>query len=167
MKSAQQTLFSGLLFIFISLMFGINSLINLPLGSFSSMGPGSVPLLLSTILLFLGVLILISGIKEAKQIRSNKEKVQITIQFRWKPLLYVLGANFVFGLTLKGVPSLGIPACGLIISIYASVFMASLASPQHNHRQTMILATLLAAACYLIFIRLIGITVPVWPGFFN
>lgn len=55
MKSEQRDFYLGLLFIVISLVFGVSSLVTLPLGTFASMGPGSFPLLLSSLLLLLGL----------------------------------------------------------------------------------------------------------------
>lgn len=167
MKSVQQVFYSGLLFIVISLAFGIGSLVTLPLGVFASMGPGSFPLLLSGVLLLLGVMTLIKSIKARVQDKTEKERDTGNRFSRWKPAFSILGGVFGFGFLLKGIPAWGIPAFGLIISIYALIFMACLASPQQHLRQTFILATVLALGCYLIFIRLMGLVVPVWPDFIN
>jgi hypothetical protein len=53
-------------------------------------------------------------------------------KWAWKPLFFILAANFTFGILLGGLPSIGIPAMGLIVGIYALTFIASLAGNEFN-----------------------------------
>ena len=46
-------------------------------------------------------------------------------KFAWRPIVYILGANLVFGILLGGLPSIGLPPMGLILAIYALVTIAA------------------------------------------
>jgi hypothetical protein len=71
----------------------------------------------------------------------------------------------VFGLMLGGLPSVKIPAMGLIVGIYALTFIASLAGEEFRVKEVAILATILAIMSYLAFIVLLKLQFPVWPTF--
>ena len=85
--------------------------------------------------------------------------------FAWRPIIFVLGANIVFGILLAGLPSFGIPAMGLIAAIYALVIIASKAGETFVLKDVLILATILSAGSYLAFIVLLKLQMPVWPTF--
>jgi len=73
--------------------------------------------------------------------------------------------NLVFGLMLGGLPSVKIPAMGLIAGIYALTFIASLAGDEFKVKEVAILATVLSIMSYLAFIVLLKLQFPVWPTF--
>jgi len=77
----------------------------------------------------------------------------------------VLGANLAFGALLAGLPSIGFPSFGLIVAIYALVFIASQAGDRVNVKELFILSTILAVGSYLAFIKLLNLQFPVWPAF--
>jgi hypothetical protein len=64
-----------------------------------------------------------------------------------------------------GVPALGIPQFGLIIAIYALVFIASMAGQTFNLKETAILSTILAVGSYFAFVWALNLQFPVWPSF--
>ena len=37
-------------------------------------------------------------------------------KWAWKPLVFIIGANLAFGVLLGGLPSIGVPAMGLIVA---------------------------------------------------
>jgi hypothetical protein len=76
-----------------------------------------------------------------------------------------LGANLVFGILLGGLPSLKIPAMGLIAAIYAVVIISSMAADEFHLKSSIILASVLAVGSYLAFIVLLKLQMPVWPTF--
>ena len=80
-------------------------------------------------------------------------------------MFFVLAANFAFGILLVGVPKLHIPQFGLIVAIYALVFIASLAGSKFNLKETAILATVLAVGSYIAFVWALNLQFPVWPSF--
>ena len=123
------------------------------------MGPGYFPLMLGIILAVLGVII---TFKSFTQGGPGGDKIGA---FAWRPLGFVLGANLAFGALLVGLPSIGFPAMGLIVAIYALVFIASMAQPGMKIKATLILATILAAGSYGAFVKLLNLQFPVWPAF--
>jgi hypothetical protein len=80
-------------------------------------------------------------------------------------LAYVLGANLVFGILLGGLPSIKLPAMGMIAAIYALTIIASFAGDKVKMKEVLILATILAVGSYLAFIMLLKLQIPVWPTF--
>ena len=86
-------------------------------------------------------------------------------KWAWKPLFFILAANFAFGILLGGLPSLGIPAMGLIVGIYALTFISSLAGNEFNAKAVFVLATVLAIGSYVAFVWALKLQFPVWPSF--
>jgi hypothetical protein len=66
---------------------------------------------------------------------------------------------------LGGLPSIGLPAMGLILAIYALVIIASKAGDTFSLKESLILATILSVGSYLAFIMLLKLQMPVWPTF--
>ena len=83
----------------------------------------------------------------------------------WKPLFYIICGNVLFGILLGGLPSIKLPAFGLIIAIYALVLIASMAGDEFKLKGVMVLATILAVMSYAAFIWLLKLQFPVWPAF--
>ena len=86
-------------------------------------------------------------------------------KWAWKPLCLIILANLVFGALLAGLPYFGLPAMGLIVAIYALVFIASMAEAGWKVKNTFILATILAAGSYVAFVLALKLQFPVWPTF--
>src|SRR5260370_37371594 len=78
------------------------------------------PLILGVLMSILGTAICFTGLTKGP---SDGDKIG---KWAWKQVFFVLAANFAFGVLLVGVPNLGIPQFGLIVAIYALVFIASL-----------------------------------------
>jgi predicted outer membrane lipoprotein len=123
------------------------------------MGPGYFPLLLGILLAILGAFTVFYSLVEHTE---DGDKVG---KFVWRPIVYVLGANVAFGILLAGLPSLGIPAMGLIVAIFALVIIASKAGDGFDLKEVLILATVLSVGSYLAFIVLLKLQMPVWPTF--
>jgi hypothetical protein len=85
--------------------------------------------------------------------------------FAWKPIVYILGSNVVFGILLAGLPKFGVPPMGLIAAIYALVIIASKAGDTFSLKESLILSTILSVGSYLAFIMLLKLQMPVWPTF--
>jgi hypothetical protein len=127
-------------------------------GTAVSMGPGYFPFLLGVLLVVLSVAITLGSFGKP----DKDEKIGA---IAWKPLLFVVGANFAFGILLGGLPSIGLPAMGLMPAIFALVVIASLAGFEFNLRETMVLAAVLAAGSWLIFVKTINLPIQLWPAF--
>jgi len=128
-------------------------------GEGARMGPGYFPLMLGILLSILGIIITLQSFTKGG---AGGDKIGA---FAWRPLGFVLGANLAFGALLVGLPSIGFPAMGLIVAIYALVFIASQAQPGCKLKATFILATILAVGSYGAFVKLLNLQFPVWPAF--
>jgi hypothetical protein len=80
-------------------------------------------------------------------------------------LFFIITANLLFGILLGGLPSLGIPAMGLIAAIFGVTIVASLAGDTFNLKEVLILSVVLSIGSYLAFIMLLKLQFPVWPTF--
>ena len=86
-------------------------------------------------------------------------------KWAWRPLVFIILSNLVFGILLAGLPSLKLPGMGLIAAIYGLVILASMADGHFHIRSVLVLATVLAIGSYLAFIVLLKLQIPVWPSF--
>ncbi|MBP6406455.1 MAG: tripartite tricarboxylate transporter TctB family protein [Proteobacteria bacterium] len=131
------------------------------IGEGARMGPGYFPLMLGVVLSLLGAAIMFQALV------VETEDGEPIGRWAWKPLAYILGANLLFGVLLGGLPSVGVPAMGLIIGIFGLTLVASLAGETFRLREVLILAAILAAGSYIAFILLLKLQIPVWPTFIS
>lgn len=150
--------FAGLMFTGVGVAFAWGAT-SYKVGTAARMGPGYFPLALGILMAILGAVIMF------KALVIETEKGEKIGNWAWKPLFFIIGANLVFGLALGGLPSLGIPAMGLIAGICALTFIASLAGEEFKLKEVLILATVLALMSYLAFIVLLKLQFPAWPAF--
>jgi hypothetical protein len=155
---SQKDFYAGLMFLVVGSAFAYFSL-KYNVGTGARMGPGYFPRLLGILLAVLGVVII------AVSFRSKVQGGDLIGAFAWKPLFFIIGANLVFGILLGGLPSIKLPAMGLIAGIYALVLIGSRAGDRYNLKEVLILATVLAIGSYLAFIVLLKLQFPVWPTF--
>jgi hypothetical protein len=155
---SQKDFFSGLMFTVVGASFAYGAT-NYSIGSGGRMGPGYFPLLLGVILAILGSAIMFKALVVETQ---DGEKIG---QWAWKPLFFIIAANVLFGILLGGLPSLGIPAMGLIAAIFGVTIVASLAGDTFNLKEVLILSVVLSIGSYLAFIMLLKLQFPVWPTF--
>jgi hypothetical protein len=155
---SQKDFFAGLMFTGVGLAFAVGAQ-TYNVGNGARMGPGYFPLLLGVVLTLLGALITFNAFRSTA---TDGDKIGA---WAWKPLALILGANLAFGILLGGLPSIKLPAMGLIIAIYALTIIASLADSKFNIKHVMILATILAVGSYAAFILLLKLQIQVWPTF--
>ena len=146
------------MFLVVGLAFAIGAS-NYTIGTGARMGPGYFPLILGVLMSILGAAICVGGLTKGP---SDGDKVG---KWAWKPVFFVLAANFAFGILLVGVPAVGIPQFGLIIAIYALVFIASMAGHEFRAKSVFVLATILAIGSYIAFVWALNLQFPVWPSF--
>lgn len=158
MIKSQKDFFSGLMFAIIGGAFAWGAT-SYSVGTGARMGPGYFPLLLGILLAILGAFTVFYSLIEHTE---DGDKVG---KFVWRPIVYVLGANVAFGILLAGLPSLGVPAMGLIVAIFALVIIASRAGDRFNLKEVLILAAVLSVGSYTAFIMLLKLQMPVWPTF--
>lgn len=157
---SQKDFFSGLMFIAIGVAFAWGST-NYTIGEGARMGPGYFPLMLGILLGVIGLFVLFESLVVETE---DGEKVG---KIAWKPLVFVIAGNLIFGLLLGGLPSLHIPALGLMVAIVALTFVAALAGEQFKAKEVAILAVVLAIGCYLAFVLMLNLQFQVWPSFIS
>jgi hypothetical protein len=125
------------------------------------MGPGYFPLLLGSILAVIGAIILFKSL--VVETPTGDE----VGSWAWKPLIFIIAGNLLFGVLLGGLPSIKFPAMGLIVAIYGTTLIVSMAGDTFKIKEVLILATILSVMSYLAFILLLKLQFPVWPTFIS
>ncbi len=114
------------------------------------MGPGYFPLVLGGLLCIVGA---------ACVLRSLVLQGSHIGKLAFKPLLLVVVSTLVFGVLLRNA--------GLVAALAVSILLSALASSQFSARSTAVTIVLLTAFCYLVFIKGLGLPIPVfgpWLG---
>ena len=155
---SQKDFFAGLMFLLVGLAFawGAGSY---SIGTGARMGPGYFPMVLGVLLAVLGLIVTITALIVET---PNGNPVG---SIAWKPLVFIIAGNLVFGASIGGLPSIGLPPMGLIFGIFALTFVASNASDEFNFKEVLILAIVLSLFSYAAFIMLLKLQFPVWPTF--
>jgi hypothetical protein len=120
------------------------------MGTAQRMGPAYFPSILGGLLAVLGAVIAFKGMA-AETLDGQIEP------FHFGPIAWVLGSVVVFALLLR-------PA-GLVVALLALIGISSLGSHEFKARDTVLLALGLCALVLLVFIKGLGLTIPVWPVF--
>lgn len=155
---SQKDFFAGLMFTIVGIAFAWGAT-TYSVGTGARMGPGYFPLMLGILLGILGIIVIFTALTIET---VDGEPIG---RIAWRPLGYIIGSNLVFGILLGGLPSIGLPAMGLIAAIYALVLIAGLAGEHYSFRSSLILATILAVGSYLAFVVLLKLQFQVWPTF--
>ena len=137
---------SGLIFIAIALGFMVLAR-PYGMGNMHRMGPALFPIIIGTILAGLGLLI--AG-------RAFVIDGPPVPRFVARPILISLLAMVLFGIALQWL--------GLIAAIAVLVFIGSFASPESRLLPTAALAVALIVFSVGVFVFLLGLPIPLWPG---
>ena len=155
---SQKDFFSGLFYTVIGAAFAYGAT-NYTVGTGARMGPGYFPLLLGILLTLIGAFVMFKSLTVETQ---DGDKIGA---WAWKPLIYIIAGNVLFGILLGGLPSLGVPAMGLIAAIFGTTLVVSLAGDTFKLNDILILATILSFGSYGAFVLLLKLQFPVWPTF--
>lgn len=155
---SQKDFFSGLMFTLVGAGFAWGAT-TYTVGNGARMGPGYFPLMLGILMAILGLGVIFSSLTVET---VDGEPVG---RIAWRPLIFIIGANVVFGILLGGLPSIGLPSMGLIVAIYALVIISGFAAQKSSLKLSLILATILAVGSYLTFIVGLNLQFQVWPTF--
>jgi hypothetical protein len=145
---SQKDFVAGLMFTAVGVAFAWGAT-NYTVGNGARMGPGYFPLMLGILLAILGLVVTFTALVVETEDGNPIGKGA------WKPLIFIIGSNVLFGMLLAGAPKLGIPAFGLIVAIYGLTFVAALAGDEFKAKEVAILATVLAVGSYLAFVVLL------------
>lgn len=140
---------SGLIYIF----FGLSAAIiarEYGMGTAVKMGPAYFPTVLGGLLVLIGILAIV---------RSFLRKGTPIGHFAFKGLALVVASTVLFGLTLRGA--------GLVIALPLLVIGSALASRDFRWRPTLLLAAGLTVFCALVFVKGLGIPVPIIGPWFG
>jgi hypothetical protein len=138
--------YAGLLFV----AFGVVALVmaqSYSIGTAARMGPGYFPRLLGILLIGLGAVQAIVGIRTSAPRQ----------EWHWRPLFILLASVALF---IVATPYLGLIGAGLVL-----VFVASSASQEFRWREAAVSGTALGIAAAALFIYGLGVPLPAWPVF--
>ena len=121
-----------------------------PMGTASRMGAGYFPFVLGIVMGVLGLLILVQALLT---------KGGPISKFAWRPLVWVLSAFVIFGLTAK--------LLGLVIAILLLVVISSYGGHEHRWKEAIISSIILAASSIGVFVYGLKLPFPIWPEFFG
>ena len=155
---SQKHFYSGLLYTVVGAAFAYGAT-SYNIGTGARMGPGYFPLLLGSILAIIGGIILFKSLVVET---PTGDRVG---SWAWKPLSFIIAGNLLFGVLLGGLPSIKFPAMGLIVAIYGTTLVVSMAGDKFKLKEVLVLATVLSVLSYLAFIVLLKLQFPVWPSF--
>ena len=155
---SQKDFFAGLMFMAVGVAFAWGAT-TYNVGTGARMGPGYFPLMLGIFLSILG------GAITFKALVVETVGGDPIGAWAWKPLVFIILGNLAFGVLLGGLPSIKLPAMGMVVGIYALTFISSVAEPGWKVKNTFILATVLAIGSYLAFVVVLKLQFPVWPAF--
>jgi hypothetical protein len=147
---SQRDFVSGLLFVVIGAAFAVGAT-TYTLGSSAKPGPGYFPLLLGLIMAVLGLMVTF------KALTIETEDGDPIGPISWKPLLLVLGSVLLFGLLL--------PRLGMAITVPVLVLVSSLAGDEFHWKGAVITSLLLSVGSWVVFVKGLGLTMPLWPVF--
>jgi Tripartite tricarboxylate transporter TctB family len=140
---------SGVLFATIGFAFAIIvKVYEYPMGTASRMGAGYFPFVLGNILGVMGLVIM------AKAWVSDGGPIN---KFAWRPLIWVLSAFVIFGLTAKWL--------GLVIAIVLLVMISSFGGHEFRLKEALISSAILAAGSIAVFVYGLKLPFPIWPDF--
>ena len=155
---SQKDFYGGLMFLVMGVAFAWGAT-SYNIGTGARMGPGYFPLLLGIILAALGALVIFNSLVVETE---GGDKIG---KWAWRPLCYIIAANLLFGVLLGGLPSINLPAMGLIAAIYVLTFVSSRADVVSKWKPTLVLATILAVGSYFTFVVALKLQIQVWPTF--
>jgi hypothetical protein len=147
---ARRDVLAGLLFVGVALL-GLWLSRDYPIGTALRMGTGYVPRLLCWILLGLGAIVLVQGLRQAQAERP----LSSADMSAWRPVIFVTASLVIFGLSIEQL--------GLVVSILLLIGVGAVAARELRPLETIASALVLIVLSWGIFILGLGLTIPVWP----
>lgn len=139
---------SGVMFLAIGIGFAWGAT-DYSFGSSARPGPAYFPFGLGIILALLGLATLFEAFV------SKAEDGDLIGAIAWRPLLIILGAVIAFGFLL--------PRAGLVITLPILIILSSWASDEFRLPAALISSIVLTIASWLVFVKGLGLTIPMWP----
>jgi hypothetical protein len=152
----QKDFFAGLLFMAIGVFFAWSAS-RYSIGTAARMAPGYFPLLLGAILTLLG------GVIVFKALVFETEDGGRIGHWAWRPVFYIVLANGVFGLLIGGLPAIGLPPMGLVLSIVVPTVLAARAGSAFRWKEVLLLALLLVLGSTFVAVVVLKMQPAIWP----
>ncbi|APZ50675.1 tripartite tricarboxylate transporter TctB family protein [Salipiger abyssi] len=137
-----KTVGAGLVFIAFAIAFAFGAL-QLDLGTLSQLGPGYFPFAMAMLLLILGVVSLVEGLR--------KPDVS-TVTIPWRPIIMIVVALLFFGSTIRGL--------GLMPTLFLTIFAAAMADKRNTLLSATCLSAVMSVFSWLVFKVGLGAVVP-------
>jgi hypothetical protein len=147
---SEKDFWSGLMFIAVGVAFAWGATAY-SFGSAARPGPAYFPFGLGVIMALLGAVILFTSLTIEVE-GGDKIGAWPLKQGAW-----ILGAVVLFGLL--------IPKIGMAVALPVLIGVASLASGEFRWKEVLANAVILTVASWGIFIKGLGLTIPLWPSF--
>lgn len=147
---SQRDFWSGVMFIAVGVGFAWGAT-NYSFGAAARPGPGYFPFGLGVLLAVLGAIVLF------KALTIESEGGDPIGDIAWKPLSIIVIAVAGFGVIL--------PHLGMVISLPLLIFVAATAGDEFHWIEAGINAVVLTIFSWLIFIKGLSLTIPLWPKF--
>ena len=140
---------SGVMFAAVGFAFAIIvQVYDYPMGTASRMGAGYFPFVLGLMLGILGLVIV------GESLVTKGGPID---KLAWRPLIWVLSAFVIFGLTAKPL--------GLVIAIVLLVMISSYGGHEFKWKEAIISSAILAAGSVAVFVYGLKLPFPIWPEF--
>ena len=147
---SQKDLWSGLMFIVVGLGFAWGAL-NYSFGSSARPGPAYFPFGLGILTAVLGAVLLFGALT------IETDDGEPIGQWPLKQMGLILGAVVLFGLL--------IPKVGMAVALPMLIGISSLASGEFHWKEVLINSIVLTIGSWGIFIKGLGLIIPLWPTF--
>ncbi len=121
-----------------------------PMGSALRMGPAYFPTVLGVLLTLVGA---------AAVVRGATRPGAALGRFAWRDLLLILSSTILFGILIRGA--------GLIAAVATIVLVGAYASTRFRWGYALLLAFGMAAFCALLFIKALGLPIPMIGPWFG
>lgn len=147
---SQKDFWSGVMFVVIGISFAWGATYY-TFGSSARPGPGYFPFGLGILLALLGALVLF------KALTIETEGGDPIGPVAWKPLSLIVGAVLV---------SSQLPRMGMVITLPLVIIIASLAGDEFHWRDVLVMCVILTLGSWLVFVKGLSLTIPIWPTVF-
>ena len=146
---SQHDFWAGLLFVAAGVAMAILATGYRP-GTPARMGPGYFPFWIGVLLAAVGIIVTLRAVLGASD-RGRIEAIDA------RAVLVVIGAVVMFGVILKPL--------GLLVSLFLLVLFSSMASREFDWRIALLNALFLTGLSWAVFIKGLGLNLPVLPQF--
>lgn len=140
---------SGIMFLFIGMAAVVIGR-DYPMGTAGRMGPAYFPVVLGALLALIGV---------AAVLRSLWIHGEAVEKFAFRDMFFILLSVVLFGLLVRGA--------GMVVAVLVLVMASAYASDRFRWKASLILSVGAALFCVLVFVKALGLPLPVFGPWFG